>query len=87
MKISSRINQLLVQGQDTDRECSNCEDGEYISLEHELVCDTCYYVPAKSTPVSQPDAWEQFWQARDEYDGFYGPDRVKHVGGFMEPYP
>lgn len=75
--------------QHTDQECHLCEDGHYIRLEHEKVCDECHHSPARTRDSGHVTEWEYFWQHRrdtDEYEGFTGPSRVKMVGGFAGPY-
>lgn len=75
----------------TERECFNCDDGTFIRVETELVCDTCSYSPDRSPrmenrPHNLIDQWPVFWKARENYSGFIGPNRVKMVGGFTTAY-
>lgn len=76
--------------QRTERECSECEDGVYYKYDHDLICGDCHHAPdGESTysGVSADSPWEDWWEHRTEYDGFYGEDRVRMVGGFRSAYP
>lgn len=76
--------------QQTDRECSQCEDGVYYKYDDDLLCGTCHYTPDRTSSYSGVNGdgeWERWWDEREQYDGFYGPDRVRFVGGFPGSYP
>jgi hypothetical protein len=80
----------MSNGRHTEQECTVCEDGTYIRLENEKVCDTCQHSPAKNlTITTEKDVWTAFQTYRrenEDYNGWYGPDRIKFVGGFAGPY-
>lgn len=74
--------------QRTDRACNHCDNGVLHVQGAEAVCDSCYVViDSDRPPKTVKSEWELFWEHRDEYEGFYGPDRVKMVGGFGRSYP
>lgn len=70
----------------TDRECYECEDGKFLDLGTELVCDNCHYSPDGKPTVERKNPWEDFWKEREDYTGFTGRDRVRMVGGFIGGY-
>lgn len=70
----------------TDRKCYNCDEGTFLDLGTELVCDTCSYAPDGRPSIEMPDPWERFWEERKNYSGFTGPGRVRMVGGFIGAY-
>lgn len=73
--------------QRTDRECYSCKDGNFLAVGNELVCENCMYSPDGEEPVMTfEDPWEKFWEHREQYSGFHGPNRVKMVGGFAHAY-
>jgi hypothetical protein len=70
----------------TGRECSNCEDGEYVRDGYELICTTCQYTPTKSTSLRKRDEWDKHRaqvesRASGERDG-----RPRLVGGYEDAY-
>lgn len=73
---------------DDDRECPVCTaEGSYVRYDNDLVCRVCGHAPhSVNTVDEQEDAWTQWWEARREYDGLYGAERVKMVGGFASVY-
>lgn len=75
---------FLLHAEETDEECPLC-DGTFYRDSGELVCGDCCYAPIDE-PEETRDEWEKFWDERDEYDGWYGEDRVKMVGGFIGAY-
>lgn len=70
----------------TQRECYNCDDGTFLDLGTELVCDTCSHSPSHRPRIKRVNPWEKFWEERQHYSGFTGPDRVRMVGGFVGGY-
>lgn len=77
-----------MHGRDTGRSCPWCDDGRLYKIDGDIVCDSCFYSPEKT--LSEPrdrDRWQWFWDARDRYSGWYGPDRIRMVGGFIGAYP
>lgn len=81
---------------DGDAECDQDEcNGEYVYYDGDRVCRSCGYVSGTGddTAVSYrnkhlTDARIAFERERrkDEYSGWYGPDRIKFVGGFAGSY-
>lgn len=73
---------------DTDRECIVCEDGRYLRDGHELICSVCQHTPSHDVSPNggTHGSWESFRRLREQYSGFYGPERVKMVGGFLGAY-
>lgn len=72
----------------TGETCPVCEDGELLQHEHERFCASCHTVIDSDTfPDSTDSLWERWWSHRtDEYDSFYGDERVRMVGGFTRPW-
>jgi hypothetical protein len=76
-----------MRGRRTGDECLLCEDGEYIELQYDRMCDTCWYAPGDDRHVVYgTDVWQSFWSHRDEYDAMIGDERKKAVGGFEGAY-
>lgn len=82
---------------DTDDEDAACTrdgcDGTFVDMDHEHVCNRCGYVRGTGGQEERsyrerhlPDEWVSFEKERSQYNGFYGPDRIKFVGGFARPY-
>jgi hypothetical protein len=77
-----------------DEECGICEaEGSFVLYDGDKVCKECGHAPAGgSGRDSLSDGggdteWADWLQhRRDEYDGFYGEDRIKFVGGFASAY-
>jgi hypothetical protein len=73
---------------DEDEECPICEESSYVLVdnESEKVCANCLHAPTSTTEktVSPDNEWDEWhaYRRQDEISGFYGPDRVKMVGGF-----
>jgi hypothetical protein len=81
--------QSAPQIEDEERECPNCaEDGSFVRYDGDTVCRECQYTPTPSKPTSgREPQWSWWWNYRDEeYSGWHGDERIKMVGGFMEPY-
>lgn len=72
----------------TGRECTVCDEGEYMRDGYELICSQCQHTPAHDDlrPTEGPGTWDLFNQSRADYSGFYGDERVKMVGGFARVY-
>lgn len=70
----------------TGRDCYLCEDGEFLQVKQELVCDNCYHSPDGKQSLKKENPWEDFWAERKNYSGFTGRDRIKMVGGFVQGY-
>jgi DNA-directed RNA polymerase subunit RPC12/RpoP len=74
-------------------ECPHCtHERPYVRYDGDTVCQHCGYVrgsdsvsrSASSTPQPQ---WSTWWNHRSsEYDGWYGRERVRMVGGFAAAY-
>lgn len=85
----------VADSDDDDAECdvTGCE-GTYVMHEHDRVCMHCGHISGTGEKNADyrerhmPDPWVRFEKARnsEKYDGFYGPDRVKFVGGFVSAY-
>ena len=74
---------------DEERECPICStDGSYVEYGGDLVCLNCAHTPTPETTRSQDaNPWGQWHKhRRDEYDGFYGEERVRMIGGFAATY-
>lgn len=77
---------------DDDRECPVCgaEDGSYVRYRGDTVCSRCGHVPTPSNPdFTTETPWEDWWKRRranDDYDGWYGEDRIRMIGGFIGAY-
>lgn len=75
---------------DEDVECDVCgKTNSYVYYEGDKMCKSCGHVSDGSEGVSSAsNPWGQWWEHRAaEYSGFYGPDRIKFVGGFAAAYP
>lgn len=76
---------------DEPSECAICDsEDSYIRYEGDTVCIECGHVRGGDEPMSEgKNPWVEWWEHRDEnYDGFYGPDRIKFVGGGVKSqYP
>jgi len=73
--------------QRTGRICPICEEGETYAGDDEEYCPHCYTILSdKTTYIDDRDVWEQWWDHRESYDGLYGPDRKRAIGGFEWPY-
>lgn len=68
----------------TDEECWHCEEDTYIQRGHERFCPTCFHAPDGYPKEAEGhvDEWRAFWEHRETYEGYYGEDRQKGVGGF-----
>lgn len=73
---------------ENDQECVLCGESNYVQNGSELVCPECFHVPIHESKrrTEKHDPWDFFDRKRDEYSGFYGPERVKMVGGFARIY-
>lgn len=68
----------------SETECIKCEEATYEQQDGDWYCPNCHYVKRSQTGnMQQQNNWEWFWQQRQQYSGFRGPDRVKMVGGFV----
>lgn len=70
----------------TDRECYSCEDGNFLKDGHEMVCESCGFVPSHSDTIETRGAWEShrhdvMLRAVGERDG-----RPRLVGGYTDAY-
>lgn len=73
--------------------CPLCE-GEltYVKYEHDTVCIECGHVRGAQQSRGQrtrTSVWEEWWEHRrtsDEYEGWYGENRIRMVGGFRSSY-
>lgn len=78
----------------TGEECPFCEEDAIVKDEQkvEKFCSNCYVVLSKETfedATDESDPWADFDAYRresDEYGGWTGPDRIKFVGSFLQPW-
>jgi predicted amidophosphoribosyltransferase len=62
-------------------ECPECE-GEFVMHDNDKMCKDCGLLVGVDSG-EDPSEWAEWEEHRREnYDGFYGEDRVKMVGGF-----
>ena len=69
--------------------CTHCgAERSYVLYDNDKVCKECGHVPTGSEgPSNESDPWGEWWEHRSaEYSGFYGPNRIKFVGGFESAY-
>lgn len=73
---------------ETDRDCPFCEDETYLRDGSELVCPECAHTPSYDalSPTKGDGPWIRFRRRTEQYSGFYGPERIKAVGGFASAY-
>jgi len=75
--------------QEEEEECPHCEaTASYIRYEGDTVCRECGFTPHPSgRPSSTENPWGSWHEHRAaEYDGWFGPERIKMVGGFVSAY-
>jgi len=75
--------------EEKQHECPICEaEGAYILYEGDKTCMRCGHTPGERVvPSEESDPWTRwFTHRKEEYSGFYGPDRIKMVGGFASSY-
>lgn len=70
----------------TERECNQCEDGNFVQDGYELICENCQYTPSHSTSFRDKTEWERHQdqieaRASGERDG-----RPRLVGGYPDAY-
>lgn len=81
--------------EDEPFECPHCE-GDYVLFEGDKLCVECGFlahsggnrdVDVLSSNANVEQIWIQWWDHRDsEYEGMYGENRKKMVGGFIAVY-
>lgn len=69
-----------------DRDCDLCGEETMVDTGRDEVCTNCWHAPDDRYYETTDGPWEQFWDHREEYSGFYGDERKKCVGGFTSPY-
>lgn len=72
-----------------ERECPVCErEGSIVLHDGDKVCRNCQFTTSsESQRRREESAWDEWHDHRDdEYEGFYGDDRIKFVGGFSSAY-
>jgi len=73
-----------------DVECAVCDAEEsFVIYEGDKVCKECGHAPSGGgrSVTTDDSEWADWLQhRREEYDGFYGEDRIKFVGGFAAAY-
>lgn len=75
-----------------DSTCDHCgAENTYVEYDHDTVCSECGHVPTPSLATESLDTrseWEKWWEHRreEDYEGWYGEDRVKFVGSFTYEY-
>lgn len=75
-------------GEDAQCNVEGC-GGTYVRYENDITCRECGHMYDEHTtvdPLSTEGAWERFWNERKDYDGHYGHDRKRCVGGFVSSY-
>lgn len=63
--------------------------GEYVRYENDIMCKECGHMYDESmgpNRLTTLGAWQRFWTEREDYDGHYGHDRKRCVGGFASSY-
>jgi hypothetical protein len=73
-----------------DVTCAVCDtENPFVLYDGEKVCTECGHTPTSGgrSVTHETDQWSSWLQhRRDEYDGFYGDERIKFVGGFEAAY-
>jgi len=72
-----------------ERECNVCgSEGTFVLYDGDTLCTECSHSPsARRDGTSDTDDWDDWFQHREEeYEGWYGEDRIKFVGGFGHAY-
>jgi hypothetical protein len=76
--------------EDDDSECGLCgREGTFVLYDGDRLCKHCGYAPTSNNTMdtTEDSEWEGWLTHRNsEYSGFFGPDRVKFVGGFASAY-
>lgn len=76
---------------ESQHECPVCMAEAYVLYEHEKMCANCGHTPSpegSSGLVTTPrEEWKDWHQhRREEYEGWYGEDRIRFPGGFVGAY-
>jgi ribosomal protein L37AE/L43A len=85
-----KLSQARYVEEDAQHECPVCgADEEYVLYEGDKMCSECGHAPdpgARRSVTANESPWESWWDHREQYDGFYGENRVRMVGGFVSTY-
>lgn len=69
-------------------ECDSC-GADLVMIDGDKRCSSCGLCAGAEAVSTEedPDPWEKWWSHRAaNYSGFTGPQRIKCVGGFPQPY-
>lgn len=89
------IDTAPVADREDDAECDRDEcGGTYVLYDGDRVCRRCGHLSGTGGDTTAmnyrdrylPDAWREYEQERENYDGFRGEDRIKFPGGFASAY-
>lgn len=71
-------------------ECGACDGPLIMDEEQNKRCFDCGLIPGDTRSTSgEGETWSEWQDHRrdnDNYDGWYGADRIKFVGGFFSAY-
>lgn len=89
-----KIRNAPVADHDDDAECEIADcGGEYVLYDHDCVCRRCGHISGTEDTSDEgyreeclTEEWVQYERKRAEYDGFYGHERIKFIGGFASSY-
>lgn len=73
--------------EESQHECPLCgADAPYVLYDGDKMCEECGHVP--SAGGRDADDGHEDWREhrRENYSGWFGPDRIKFPGGFASAY-
>jgi len=72
---------------ESQHECPLCgADAPYVLYDGDKMCEECGHVPGAGGNTSDDEHEDWREHRRENYSGWFGPDRIKFAGGFASAY-
>lgn len=75
--------------EDGQHECPLCDaEAPYVLYDGDKMCENCGHTPGAGGDGGGDESDDERWRKhrRENYSGWYGPERIKFPGGFASAY-